>query len=74
MVACAQQQDFSFIQNVQTGSGICTASYSMCTIILSLGYSDWGMVFSTYYHLMPRLRISGHMPLLQPHAFMVWEG
>jgi hypothetical protein len=35
--AYSQQQDFSLLQNVQTGSGVHIASYSMCTIILFQG-------------------------------------
>jgi len=37
-----------------------------------MGKVDEGMKLTTHLHLVPRLRISGAIPLLPPSAFMVW--
>jgi len=58
----------------QTGLRAHPAFYSVGTTILSWGYSDQGMVWSTQLHLASRLRMSGTIPLLPLYAFMAWAG
>jgi len=38
----------------------------------SQGKSRRGVKFSTHLHLVPRLRMSGSLPLFSLHAFMAW--
>ena len=45
------------------------ASYYNCTGVHSRGKSDRG-VMTTHLHLVPRLRMSGAIPVLQLYAFM----
>jgi hypothetical protein len=59
---------FFFLQNVQTGSAVHPTSYSMSTRVLSREKGD------VHVYLVPRLRISGGIPLLPLYAFMAWTG
>jgi len=34
----------------------------------------WGMMLTTYYHSVSRLRIIGCIPLLHLYALMLWTG
>ena len=38
------------------------------------GLSGQGMKLSSHFHLVPRLKMSGTLPLLHPYAFMVLTG
>jgi hypothetical protein len=49
-------------------------SYSLGTGLHSLGKSGRSMKFTTHFHLLPRLRMSGAVLLLPLHAFMTWTG
>ena len=62
--------DSSFLQNVQTASGAHPALYSMGSGVLSRGYSGRGVKLTTHLHLVPRLRMSGAIPLIPLYAFM----
>ena len=65
---------FSFFENVQTGCGAHTASYSVGTGVLPRGYSGRSVKLTAHLHLVPRLRMSGAIPLLPLYAFRVWTG
>ena len=65
---------FSLLQNLRTGSGAHLTSYSVGTEVLSRGYWGWGVVWTTHFHLVPRLRMSGAILLLLLCAFMAWTG
>ena len=46
-------------------------TYSVDSGILSWGWSGWGLMLTTHFHPVSRLRISGAIHLL-PSAFMTW--
>jgi len=52
---------FSFLQNIQTSSGAHPTSCSVSTMVISSG---WAMTLTILLHLVPRLRITGAIPLL----------
>jgi hypothetical protein len=60
-----QAIDFSLLPNVQTGSGAQHAPYSMGTGVICREF-----MFCTDFHLPPRLRMSGAVPLLLLYAFV----
>jgi hypothetical protein len=60
-------RDVFLLQNVQTGTWAHPASYSMDTEVLSRGVN-----LTAHLHLVPRLRMSGAVPLLTLCAFMAW--
>ena len=49
-------------QNVRTTPGAHSASYALCTCVLSRGYSDRGMMLTARLHPTPRLRMNGATP------------
>ena len=55
---------------VQTGFGAESASCSVGTRILAQGQGGRGVKLTTHLRLVPRLRMSGAMPLFPLHAFM----
>jgi hypothetical protein len=59
-------RDIYFLQNVKTGS------YSVGTGTLTRGHIGQGVKLNTHIHLVPRLRMSGAVPLLPLHAFITW--
>jgi len=69
----AGSRNFFLLQNIQTGSGAHPASYSLGTGLPFWGLSAQGMMLTTRFHLAPRLRISGAIPLILC-IFMVWTG
>jgi hypothetical protein len=64
---------FCLLRSVQTGCGPHTAS-SVGTGVLSRGYSGRGVKLTTHFYLIPRLRMSGAVPLLRLYTFMAWTG
>ena len=68
-----QEKDiFSLFLNVQTGSGAHTISCSMRTGVLSRGESGQDLKITSYLHLVPKLRMSGAIPLV-PYTHL-WRG
>ena len=65
----AGTRDFSLSQNVQTGSGA-----TQPPVPWLQEFFPEGEKLTTHFHLMPRLRISGAVPLYPPlpYAFMAW--
>jgi hypothetical protein len=63
-------REFSLLQNVQTVSGVRPASYSMRNGIFCRRQSSQGVKLSTHRHLVPRLKMSGSIPVLLLCAFM----
>jgi len=63
---------FSFLQNIQTGTGAHPAPFSMGISVPPRG-RGWGMS-TTHLHLPLRPRMSGAIPLLPSYASMLWEG
>ena len=68
------ERDISLLQIIQTGSGAHLAFCSMGTGFLPRGQSRRGGRLTTHIHLVPRLRMSGAVPLLPLYAFMAWTG
>jgi hypothetical protein len=64
--------NFSLLQNLQTDSGAQPAAYLMSIGFLSRNQTDRDIKLTTHLHLVPRLRISGAMPLLPLYTFMAW--
>ena len=60
-------RDFLFFINAQCGSGVHPSSNS---VWCSQGLSGQVMKLSTHFCLVPRIRMSGTLPLLLPYAFM----
>jgi len=56
---------------MQTNSGAHTASYSMGVSDPPREQSGRGVKLTTHLHIVPRLRMSGDIPLLPLHAVMV---
>jgi hypothetical protein len=48
------------------------ASYPIGTRVPSQGQSGRGVKLTTYLHIVPRLRMTGAIPLLPLYAFMAW--
>ena len=69
-----EASDLSFRRNVQTSSGAQPASYSTRNRVLSRKKSVRGVMLTTHFHLAPRLRMGGAIPLLPEYAFMAWTG
>ena len=61
-------------QNVQTGTGSHPTSYSINTGILSRVKAEGAHIYVVPLHLASRLRMSGDLPLLSPHVFILWTG
>jgi hypothetical protein len=57
-------RDVSLLQNAQTCSGAHLASFSEGTDVLFRGQSGRGVKLTNHVRLIPRFRISGHIPLL----------
>jgi hypothetical protein len=68
------QEDFSLLQNAHTGSEAHPVSYLVGTVVLSCGSSSRGLKLTTEPYILPRLRMSGTIPLHLPHAFTAWTG
>ena len=65
--------DFSLFLRFQTGCGTNPASYSKDIRVLSRRWKGWGVMFTTHpLNIVPRLRMSGAIPLLPIYAFMAW--
>jgi hypothetical protein len=63
------------LQNFQAGFGDRPGLHSVVTGILSREIEAARSVnFTTYIHLMPRLRMSGVIPLIPLYAVMAWKG
>ena len=62
----SEPRDSSLLQNVKTGWGSHPTSYS-------IGASQ-SMQVTAHFHLVPRLRMSGAIPLLSLYAFMAHRG
>jgi hypothetical protein len=56
---------------MKTNSGAHTTSYSMGVSVLSREQSGRGLKLTTHLHTVPRLRMSGDIPLVPLHAVMV---
>jgi len=67
-------RDFSLFQNAQTFSGAHPDSYWVVTEFMSQGKSGRGVKLTSDLHLLPRLRLSGAIPLLPIHSFMACTG
>ena len=68
-------KSLSVLQNVHTGSGAHPASYSMITgALFGGGWNCRSLKLTTHLHLVPRLRMSGAIPLLPLYAFVAWTG
>jgi len=68
------RNDFIFSKTVPTGSETHWASHSMRTGVHSWGQKEHCVKLTTHPYLVPRLRISGLVPLLPLHTCMVWTG
>ena len=60
----AGPRDFLFSNTVQTDCGAHPALYSMATAVPSCGKDGRGAKLNTHLHLVPRLRMTGAIPLL----------
>ena len=60
----AGARDFLFSKSVQTGSGAHLAFYPMGIAFRPRGQNDQGVKLTTQFHLVPRLRMNGAIPLL----------
>ena len=58
---CCRGKRFCFLQNIQTSSAAHSDSCSVSTMVLTSG---WVMQLTILLHLVPRLRITGAIPLL----------
>jgi len=63
-----------FSEIVQTGSGAHLTSYLIGTGSLARGQSGRSVNLTSDFHLAPRLRMIGAIPLLHHYAFMVGTG
>jgi len=73
----AGTREYSLLQNVQTGFGVHSASYSMGTKgSFPGGYSGYRVKFAAHLLLGPMLRMSAAISLhpFTPYTFMVWKG
>jgi hypothetical protein len=69
------ERDYYLLQNFQTGFGVRPLSYAVVTGVLSHGIkAARDVTFTTYIHLMPRLRKSGAIPLFPLHTLIAWTG
>jgi hypothetical protein len=66
----ADSTNFSVVQNLQTGSGALPAFYAVGTGVLSRWRSGWTVKLTAHRHLVPRLRMSGAVPL--PPYMPLW--
>jgi hypothetical protein len=62
-----------FLQNVQTGCRVHTASNSMGTGSLFQKIKQSGREATTHLHVEPRLRTKRDMPIFPLAAFMAWR-
>jgi len=58
---------------IQVEQDIFLASYSVGAVLLSWGWSGYGVKLTTNLYLVHRLRMSGAIPLLPLYAFMGME-
>jgi hypothetical protein len=68
------QEIFLFSKTVQTESGAHSTSHAIGTGFLSQSYDGGGVKLTTYLHLVPRLRMSGVLPIFLPYFFRVRRG
>ena len=64
--------DSAFLQNIQTGSGAHSTSYSVGTGVISCWYIGCSVKLTTHLHLVPRLKMSGSIPSTSLYAFKAW--
>lgn len=64
----------SLLQNVQTGCGNHSISYSTNAGVPSQGKSGWDVILTTYIQLAPKFRMTDAISLLLLHALMAWTG
>jgi len=67
-------RDFTLLRNIRTSYGAHPASYAISIRALSWRYSSQGMKSTRHFQLIPSSRMSGAIPLLPLHVFMVWTG
>ena len=67
-------RDYLFSTPIQTCPGAHPASCTKGTVDLSRGQSEWGVAFTTHFHLTHRLRMKGAVHLLLRCACMVCYG
>lgn len=64
------------LYDIASGASFCApgqpASYSVCTGVLSQVYIGQGVNLASNLHTVPRLRLSGAIPLVPLYAFMWW--
>ena len=65
-------RDLLYSKTSQTGSAPQPATYSIGIGVLSRGYNSRGERLATHLHLVPRLRMSGAIPLLLLYPLMEW--
>ena len=65
---------FSFLQNVQTSSGLTLPLMLWAPGRFTKGKTCRGGKLTTHLHLLPRMRINGAVLLLRLYAFMAWAG
>ena len=65
-------RDFSLFRNVWTASGAIQFPLRWVLVLFLRWWSGRGVDLTTHIHLVPRLRISGAIPLHPLYAFMVW--
>jgi hypothetical protein len=67
-------RDFSFLQNVQTGSRANSPSWISTGVVSRRrgGGICWGVNLTTQFHVVQRLRMGGAMPVVLLCLFVAW--